>query len=136
MQNRDKLYLFIYECFSIFIRYLVPILFSFFRFLKGYRNISVEVEEGICQVLAHMWLISQISATSSRQGKRSPFEKKLAEFFKHQIESDMSHVYGNGFRAGNQAVLKYGLQKTLYHIKSTGSFPFWMTFSLFIMNEY
>lgn len=104
--------------------------------LQGYRTLSQDVEEGICQVLAHMWLRTQIglisgkktpsssSATSSRQEKRSPFDKKLAEFFKHQIESDMSPVYGNGFRAGNQAVLKYGLPSTLEHIRLTGSFPF------------
>ncbi|XP_024973458.1 protein DA1-related 1-like [Cynara cardunculus var. scolymus] len=92
--------------------------------LKGYRTLRQDVEEGICQVLAHMWLTSQIASISSRQGKRSPSEKKLAEFFKHQIESDQSQVYGNGFRAGNQAVLKYGLQKTLYHIRLTGNFPF------------
>ncbi|KVH98371.1 Protein of unknown function DUF3633 [Cynara cardunculus var. scolymus] len=89
-----------------------------------YRTLRQDVEEGICQVLAHMWLTSQIASISSRQGKRSPSEKKLAEFFKHQIESDQSQVYGNGFRAGNQAVLKYGLQKTLYHIRLTGNFPF------------
>lgn len=104
--------------------------------LKGYPTLRQDVEEGICQVLAHMWLTSQMSsissqgtapltvATSSRTGKRSPFEKKLAEFFKHQIESDMSQVYGNGFRVANRAVLKYGLQKTLYNIRSTGGFPY------------
>ncbi|KAM0044051.1 putative transcription factor interactor and regulator LIM family [Helianthus debilis subsp. tardiflorus] len=97
--------------------------------LQGYRTLSLDVEEGICQVLAHMWLRSQTafissSNTSSRQGKRSPFDKKLVEFFKHQIESDMSPVYGNGFRAGHQAVVKYGLPRTLEHIGLTGSFPF------------
>ncbi|KAM7521079.1 hypothetical protein LguiB_020041 [Lonicera macranthoides] len=106
--------------------------------LRGYRTLSQDVEEGICQVLAHMWLESQIipvsgsyiastssaSTSSSKQGSRSPFERKLGEFFKHQIESDTSHVYGNGFRAGNQAVLKYGLQRTLDHIQFTGTFPF------------
>ncbi|KAF5809159.1 putative transcription factor interactor and regulator LIM family [Helianthus annuus] len=90
--------------------------------LKGYPTLRPDVEEGICQTVAHMWLTAEI-ALLSRQGRRSPFEKKLADFFKQQIESDMSPVYGNGFRAGNRAVLKYGLQKTLYHIRSTGSFP-------------
>ncbi|KAF5955664.1 hypothetical protein HYC85_008520 [Camellia sinensis] len=106
----------------------------------GYRTLPQDVEEGICQVLAHMWLESQImsisgsniastsSSTSvsrsSKQGTRSPFERKLGEFFKHQIESDTSPVYGNGFRAGNQAVLKYGLRMTLDHIRLTGSFPY------------
>ncbi|KAF5451396.1 hypothetical protein F2P56_026508 [Juglans regia] len=114
--------------------------------LKGYPNLSPEVEEGICQVLAHMWLDSEIysvsgsdvasssssspsssssssSNTSSKKGKRSDFEKKLGEFFKHQIESDTSSAYGDGFRLGNQAVLKYGLKRTLDHIRMTGSFP-------------
>ncbi|KAG6663255.1 hypothetical protein I3843_02G009500 [Carya illinoinensis] len=114
--------------------------------LKGYPNLRPEVEEGICQVLAHMWLESEIysipgsdvasssssspsssssssSNTSSKKGKRSDFEKKLGEFFKHQIESDTSSAYGEGFRLGNQAVLKYGLKRTLDHIRMTGSFP-------------
>ncbi|KAI8002641.1 Protein DA1 [Camellia lanceoleosa] len=108
--------------------------------LNGYRILSQDVEEGICQVLAHMWLESQIMSMSgsnvastsssapvltlSKQGTRSPFERKLGEFFKHQIESDTSPVYGNGFRAGNQAVLKYGLWTTLEHIRLTGTFPY------------
>ncbi|KAK8995642.1 hypothetical protein V6N11_075907 [Hibiscus sabdariffa] len=118
--------------------------------LKGYPNLSPEVEEGICQVLAHMWLDSEIyaasgsdatssspsssssssspssstSSTSSKKGKRSDFEKKLGGFFKHQIESDSSTAYGEGFRLGNQAVNKYGLKRTLDHIRMTGSYPF------------
>lgn len=115
--------------------------------LKGYPNLSPEVEEGICQVLAHMWLDSEIiagsgintastsssssstssssssSSTSSKKGNRSLFEKKLGEFFKHQIESDTSESYGDGFREGNKAVLKYGLKSTLDHIRLTGNFP-------------
>ncbi|KAH6791307.1 LIM domain-containing protein [Perilla frutescens var. frutescens] len=113
--------------------------------LKGYPNLSPEVEEGICQVLAHMWLDSEImagsggnaasasassssassssSTTSSKKGKRSQFERKHGEFFKHQIESDSSAAYGDGFREGNKAVLKYGLKSTLDHIRLTGSFP-------------
>lgn len=113
--------------------------------LKGYPNLSPEVEEGICQVLAHMWLESEIFAgsgsnvastsssasssstvppsASSKKGKRSEFEKKLGEFFKHQIESDTSAAYGDGFREGNNAVLKYGLKRTLDHIQLTGTFP-------------
>ncbi|CAH9088725.1 unnamed protein product [Cuscuta epithymum] len=121
--------------------------------LKGYPNLSPEVEEGICQVLAHMWLDSEIlagsasntastssssssssttspssslsssSSTSSKKGNRSQFEKSVGEFFKHQIESDTSAAYGDGFREGNKAVLKYGLKSTLDHIRLTGNFP-------------
>ncbi|KAL3639238.1 hypothetical protein CASFOL_017145 [Castilleja foliolosa] len=109
--------------------------------LNGFRTLRQDVEEGICQVIASMWLESQImymsdndnastsssssACTSSRQGAiRSPFEKKLSVFFKHQIATDTSLVYGNGFRAGNQAVQKFGLQQTLDHMRETGNFPY------------
>ncbi|KAL6622561.1 hypothetical protein ACP70R_032440 [Stipagrostis hirtigluma subsp. patula] len=112
--------------------------------LKGYRNLSPEVEEGICQVLSHMWLESEIifgssgnvasssvassssSSThaSSKKGAKTEFEKKLGAFIKHQIETDSSVAYGDGFRAGNRSVEHYGLRRTLDHIKMTGSFPY------------
>ncbi|KAF5763712.1 putative transcription factor interactor and regulator LIM family [Helianthus annuus] len=113
--------------------------------LKGYSNLPPKVEEGICQVLAHMWLESEIMAgsggtniastssssssssapagESSKKGKRSDFEKQLGGFFKHQIESDSSEAYGEGFREGNRSVVKYGLRSTLDHIRLTGTFP-------------
>ncbi|URE22689.1 T-complex protein 1 subunit [Musa troglodytarum] len=109
--------------------------------LQGYHSLSQEVEEGICQVLAHMWLDSEIisgsgnnvastssssASTTPKKGSRSQFERKLGDFFKHQIESDKSPAYGDGFRAGNRAVLQYGLQRTLNHIKLTGTFPWWL----------
>ncbi|XP_050126706.1 protein DA1-like isoform X2 [Malus sylvestris] len=107
--------------------------------LKGYRPLSQDVEEGICQVLAHMWLEAELmsgsggnaastssssSSRASKKGTRSPFESKLGGFFLHQLETDMSPVYGDGFRAGQQAVQKYGLRSTLEHIRMTGLFPY------------
>lgn len=109
--------------------------------LKGFRTLSQDVEEGICQVLAHMWLNTELMSSqdyndvastsysaapsaSSRRKTMSKFERKLGEFFKHQIESDMSPVYGDGFRAGQMAVHKYGLRSTLDHIQKTGMFPY------------
>ncbi|XP_044476117.1 protein DA1-like isoform X2 [Mangifera indica] len=102
--------------------------------LQGFRTLNQDVEEGICQVLAHMWLDAQLrsssgnnvastSRNSSRQ-TRSKFERKLGEFFKHQIVSDASPIYGDGFRAGQMAVNKYGLGRTLDHIRMTGRFPY------------
>jgi len=110
----------------------------------GFRNLSIEVEEGICQVLAHLWLESEIIAgsssnvasssesssssssgpTSSKKGAKTEFEKKLGAFIKHQIETDSSEAYGGGFRAGYPAVERYGLKRTLDHIKLTGTFPY------------
>ncbi|XP_023546685.1 protein DA1-related 2-like isoform X1 [Cucurbita pepo subsp. pepo] len=108
--------------------------------LKGYRNLNPEVEEGICQVLSYMWLESEVmpgfrsgpstsaassssSSSSSKKGGRSFAEKKLGEFFMHQIANDASTSYGDGFRTANAAVNKYGLRRTLDHIHMTGSFP-------------
>ncbi|KAM7277961.1 hypothetical protein ACFE04_005095 [Oxalis oulophora] len=108
--------------------------------LKGFRTLSQDVEEGICQVMAHLWLSAQLASISgvnissasssypsSRNGQRaeiSQLDTKLGEFFKHQIESDTSPVYGDGFRAGLQAVQRYGLKKTLDHIMMTGRYPY------------
>ncbi|XP_047321498.1 protein DA1-related 2-like isoform X2 [Impatiens glandulifera] len=100
--------------------------------LKGFRNLSPEVEEGICQILSYMWLESEVmttsssssSSSSSKKGARSNTENKIGQFFKHQIEHETSPTYGGGFRAARAAVNKYGLRATLDHIKSTGSFPF------------
>ncbi|ERN17606.1 hypothetical protein AMTR_s00059p00161610 [Amborella trichopoda] len=108
--------------------------------LNGYRTLSPDVEEGICQVLSHMWLESETmsgsgsnvassssassSSSSSKKGTRSQFEKKLGDFFIHQIEADSSPAYGDGFRAGNRAALRYGLRRTLDHIRLTCSFPY------------
>ncbi|RVW49299.1 Protein DA1-related 2 [Vitis vinifera] len=109
--------------------------------LKGFRNLSPEVEEGICQVLSYMWLESEVmpgfnrnmastssgaassSSSSSKKGGKSEVEKKLGEFFMHQIAHDVSPAYGEGFRAANAAVNKFGLRITLDHIRLTGSFP-------------
>ncbi|XP_031406613.1 protein DA1-like isoform X2 [Punica granatum] len=97
--------------------------------LKGYPTLRQDVEEGICQVLAHMWLdyeLNESRTRASKKGKtqRSQFDQKLGNFFKHQVESDTSPVYGDGFRAGWQAVQKYGLNRTLDHISVTGNFPY------------
>ncbi|KZV20211.1 hypothetical protein F511_01068 [Dorcoceras hygrometricum] len=95
--------------------------------LNGYQTLRQDVEEGICQVMANMWLESQSQSSSdtssSGRGLRSPFERKLAMFLKNQIATDTSEIYGNGFRAANQAVLKFGLRRTLDHMRETGKFP-------------
>nr|XP_043613239.1 protein DA1-related 2-like [Erigeron canadensis] len=104
--------------------------------LHGFRNLNPEVEEGICQVLANMWLEAEIMpglknmpstsssmTSSSKKGGKSRVENRLGEFFIHQIDNDASAAYGGGFRAANKAVITYGLRRTLEHIRLTGSIP-------------
>lgn len=110
--------------------------------LKGYRNLSLEVEEGICQILSHMWLETEVmpgpsyastssnhasssssSFSSYKKGGKTEIEKKLGAFFMHQIAHDISPAYGEGFRMAHAAVNRYGLRRTLDHIRHTGKFP-------------
>ncbi|KAH6777646.1 DA1-related protein 2 [Perilla frutescens var. frutescens] len=130
--------------------------------LNGFRNLRHEVEEGICQVLAHLWLESEVplesrnmastasssstwsygsstataTATASsssssssspwsstKKGGKSGVENKLGGFFMHQIAHDASPAYGGGYRAAMAAVNRYGLRRTLDHIRLTGTFP-------------
>jgi Protein DA1 len=104
----------------------------FFR--SGYTDLEPDVEEGICQVMAHMWLESEIMASSgssssssssgsSKRRTRSEFERKLGEYHKLLIEKNPSRVYGAGFRAAMAAVNRYGLRRTLEHIKRAGALP-------------
>ncbi|KAG7535772.1 Zinc finger LIM-type [Arabidopsis thaliana x Arabidopsis arenosa] len=104
--------------------------------LNGYRNLKLEFEEGICQVLGHMWLESQTYSTSAaassasssstshtpaasatKKGAQSDYEKKLVEFCKNQIETDDSPVYGVGFKKVNQMVSDSSLHKILKSIQ-------------------
>ncbi|CAH9121397.1 unnamed protein product [Cuscuta epithymum] len=102
--------------------------------LNGYRNMDLELEEGICQVLAYMWLESEVTpghrnipststGSSSKIGRKSAMENKLGEFFKHQILHDATPAYGDSYRAVQAAVNKYGLRSTLAHINMTGALP-------------
>ncbi|CAH8332752.1 unnamed protein product [Eruca vesicaria subsp. sativa] len=90
--------------------------------LKGYRNLNKVMEEGICQVLGHMWLESQTYASTdaSKEGGSGGFERELVEFLKNKIETDDSPVYGLGFRKVNHMVTNSSLKETLKEIRRWG----------------
>ncbi|KAF8396834.1 hypothetical protein HHK36_018469 [Tetracentron sinense] len=103
--------------------------------LKGFQNSSPGVEDGICQVFSHMWLETEVMPgignmpsssgdssllSSTKKGRKSDFEKRLGEFFMHQIAHDKT--YREGFRAANEAVNRYGLSCTMAHIRMFGKF--------------
>ncbi|KAG2316992.1 hypothetical protein Bca52824_020114 [Brassica carinata] len=99
--------------------------------LNGYNNLNNVLEEGLCQVLGHMWLETQryapidVAAASSssnaaKKGEWFEYEKKLVEFCKNQIETDESEVYGKGFKRVNNVVTNSSLQETLKEIRLRG----------------
>ncbi|KAK8954801.1 Protein DA1-related 2 [Platanthera zijinensis] len=106
--------------------------------LNGYNMLDRHVAEGICCVMSYMWLdfemisgsgsnVASSSSSSSsipyRKSQRSLFERKLAEYCKYYLKNRKLPIYGDGFREGYAAVLKYGLKNVLNHIKLKGRFP-------------
>ncbi|KAK4789677.1 hypothetical protein SAY86_016981 [Trapa natans] len=87
---------------------------------------SDKVHEGLCVVVAHMWLESEIDAMS-RNEQSSPleldFERKLRRYLMWRIEKNPHPIYGGGFRMVQPAVIKYGLKGTLDYMRMTGGFP-------------
>lgn len=97
--------------------------------LQGYPNLEPEIEEGICQVIAHKWLKSKMELGSraamaaNKHELLSETEMKLGECFICLIEQDSSPAYGDGFRKAREAVFRFGLKATLDHIKLTRTLP-------------
>ncbi|KAI4386725.1 hypothetical protein MLD38_004633 [Melastoma candidum] len=85
----------------------------------GYLDLQGEVEEGICEVMAHMWLSSEIKSLPSRRQS----EIRLGEYLKYRMEKKKSDDYGRGFQKGNAAVMNCGLKWTLDYIRMTKTFP-------------
>ncbi len=51
------------------------------------------------------------------------YEERLASFLAHQIRTDPSEVYGDGFRAALEAFQRFGLQTVLSHLRQAGKLP-------------
>jgi len=110
-----------------------------------YFNLPLEVEEGVCQLVAYLWLAEQVdrvldqssSNPRRRAGGRAretdgvepiriiSTEDELKEALGHmrRMESDMSAVYGQGFRKAYGALQGRRLEELLSHIKQHKEFP-------------
>lgn len=97
------------------------------KFAAGnFRPMAPHVEEGICQVMSHIWLtaeLKKLKGARSSSNSSAAIEARLGEFYLHQISSDSSPVYGDGFRHGMAAVQQFGLERVLDHLRLTGNFP-------------
>jgi hypothetical protein len=84
--------------------------------LSGYRHLSQDVEEGLCQLMALLWLEAQ-------RAFKTQYEERLAAFLGHQIRTHPSVIYGDGFRAALAAYQQCGLNTVLEHVRRTGRLP-------------
>ncbi|KAI3438174.1 hypothetical protein D9Q98_000611 [Chlorella vulgaris] len=87
--------------------------------VSSHQHLPEQVEEGMCQLMAYLWLEAQQGET----GFVDSYEERLAAFFAHQIRSDTSEVYGDGFRLALDAFQAHGLAALLAHVQRMGSFP-------------
>jgi len=107
---------------------------AWLRLQGTFPHMRPEVEEGICQVMSHIWLTKELnklngtnsssSSSSSRpNSNQAALEIRLAEFYLHQISTDSSPIYGGGYRHGFAAVQEFGLSRVLEHLRLTANFP-------------
>lgn len=61
--------------------------------------------------------------TARRVAGGPPSSEQLREFFVHQIKTDVSTVYGDGFRKAKAVYDAVGLDMLLDHVKRYESFP-------------
>lgn len=83
--------------------------------LNNITGLTPFVEEGLCQLMALLWL--------ERQEVKDAFEKRLASFIGNQIRTHSSPIYGGGFRAAHESFQSYNLHSLVDHVKLTGAFP-------------
>lgn len=89
-----------------------------------------QVEEGICQLIALLWLqhLAGRGSGDEEGGKGQvhgspPSNEDLRGFFAYQIKTDVSTVYGDGFRNAKEVYDAVGLEALLNHVKRYDSFP-------------
>ena len=77
--------------------------------------LGAQVEEGLCQLVALLWLEREVARLD---------DPRHASFLAEQIRTDASEVYGGGVRAALAAYHRYGgLGSVLSHVRETGAFP-------------
>jgi hypothetical protein len=52
-----------------------------------------------------------------------PFQERLSSYLAYQIRSDLSPIYGDGFRAAYEAFQVVGLRAVVESVVNTGKLP-------------
>ena len=80
-----------------------------FLFERGFHNLDLPSEEGMCEVLAHEWL-------RRRPGRLDRYEEL-------RTTRNQDPVYGTGYRTARAAVERLGVMETLRVLRRTGRIP-------------
>lgn len=98
--------------------------------------LSIKVEEGLCQLISHLFLADGIEysigstilpsnkelAGEEDGGDCNPSDERLRQYFRFCIETD-DGVYGEGFRAAAAAYAAVGMHELLYYVAMNHDFP-------------
>ena len=117
---------------------------AYIRLAGGYPRLEQKVEEGLCQLMALLWVENAALHGVSRErggpssggggkgGKVSApapasWEEAnaaaMAGYVANQIRTDRSEIYGDGLRAALAAHNKHGLRAVFSHVRATGRLP-------------
>jgi hypothetical protein len=95
--------------------------------LAGFAGLAPQVEEGLCQLAALLWLEAQDPGAAHQQpgadAEARAFLARLHSFLGQQIRTDTSVIYGDGFRMAHDAFQHLGLRRTLEAVRATGALP-------------
>ncbi|KAK9817482.1 hypothetical protein WJX74_001651 [Apatococcus lobatus] len=86
--------------------------------MHGCTHLGPKEEEGLCQLVALLWLERQDPA--SLKGK---WDERLASYLGHQIRTDPSPTYGDGLRAALESFQQRGLPATVDAVQKLRRFP-------------
>jgi hypothetical protein len=95
-------------------------------------DLPSQVEEGLCQLISYKYLefllkeklqLEKEGSAESNKNKQLSHEKDELHYFLHQIATDTSVIYGDGFRQAQLADEKLGLEILMEHVTLYKSFP-------------
>lgn len=101
-------------------------------------NLMTQVEEGLCQLVALLWLDSQDGwakaadarvaarvAPAAAGGQPPQQQQRLASYLGYQIRTDTSDAYGEGFRIAHEAFQQRGLAALVEDVCAARAWPSW-----------
>ena len=87
------------------------------------RPLSSQIVEGLCQLVASLYLSDGVIPNNDSNVIDGTSEKKLRQYYKFCIERDQSDIFGNGYRRAAVAYRDIGMEGLLSHILEYRDFP-------------
>jgi hypothetical protein len=87
--------------------------------MRHVAHLDPQLEEGLCQLMAYLWLEAQAHAAAAD----GPGAERLLSYLAHQIRTDASPIYGDGFRAALAAFQARGVKALFDHALAQRCFP-------------